>query len=317
MQRVLVTGCEGFVGSHLADLLVERGLEVYGTVHGDARCLEQVADRMAVLACDMRERRQVEAIVGEVRPDIVFHLAAQSYVTVSWAEPQETLETNVLGTFYLLEALAREGLDATVEVIGSSSVYGPCQAQEMPLVEGREFRPTSMYAVSKVNEDMLGYFYWKAHGLNVVRVRPFNMTGPRKAADACSDFARGIAEVERGLKGVLLVGNLDTVRDITDGRDAVQALWLLAERGEPGQVYNLCSGRAYRMGDILETLLGLAEVRVEYRVDPSRMRPFDDPIYVGDSSRLRGLGWEPQIPIERTLSDLLDYWRERVNGAGG
>jgi len=311
--KILITGTEGFVGSHLADMLVEKSLEIYALVYGDTKNIGHLKGKITFLGCDLKDRHSGVKIVNEVKPDIVFHLAAQSFVTVSWEDPEETLKTNVLGTFYLLDSIKRTGIDSVIEIVGSSSVYGPCSKNEMPLREERKFRPTSMYAVSKVSEDMLGYFYWKVYGMKVIRVRPFNMTGPRKTFDACSDFAKGIVEIEKGLKEVLEVGKLDTVRDFTDGRDAVKALWLLAEKGKPGEVYNLCSGKAYRMEEILAKLISLSGREINYKVVPEKMRPYDDPIYVGDSAKLRRLGWKPQIPIEKTLSDMLDYWRlERI-----
>lgn len=314
-MRCLITGCEGFVGSHLADLLVSRGIPVYGMVYGDTGNIEHLKDPIAVFQGDLKDRHRVEAIVDQVRPDVVFHLAAQSFVTVSWEDPEETLRTNVLGTFYLLEAIRKAALDPVILVVGSSSVYGPRNEEEMPLQEDGDFRPTSMYAVSKVAEDMLGHFYWRVYGMRVIRVRPFNMTGPRKTFDACSDFARGIVEIEKGLREVLEVGNLETVRDFTDGRDAVRALWLLAEKGIPGEVYNLCSGTARRMSDVLKMLMSQSTVKVHYRVVPEKMRPFDDPVYVGSNAKLRALGWAPQIPFEKTLADMLDYWREKLDEA--
>jgi GDP-4-dehydro-6-deoxy-D-mannose reductase len=312
VDNALITGCEGFVGSHLADLLVEKGLSVWAMVYEDTRNIDHLRDRITVLDCDLNDRGRVEKTIGLARPNVVFHLAAQSFVTVSWENPEETLRTNVIGSFNLLDGLRKAGLDPVVQVVGSSAIYGVSSENEMPLREDRDFRPTSMYAVSKVSEDMLGYFYWQVYGMKVIRVRPFNMTGPRKTDDACSDFAKGIVEIEKGLTQTLEIGNLDTVRDFTDGRDAVRALWLLAEKGEHGQVYNLCSGTAHRMEDILKKLISLSGTDVKYRVSPEKIRPYDDPIYVGDSARLRSLGWEPRIPLEKTLSDMLDYWRETV-----
>jgi len=311
--RCLITGCEGFIGSYLADLLVAKGFSVYGMVYADTKDIEHLRGRISVLEADLRDRNQVEDVIRNARPDLVFHLAAQSFVTVSWEDPEQTLATNVLGSFYLLEAIKNAGLDPVVLVVGSSSIYGHCRAEEMPLAEDRELRPSSMYAVSKVAEDMLGHFYWQVYGMKVIRVRPFNMTGPRKREDACSDFSKGIAEIEKGLRDVLEVGNLETVRDFTDGRDAVQALWCLSENGEPGAIYNLCSGRGSRMDDVLQKLIALSGRRVQYRVVPQRMRPYDDPMYVGDNSKLRALGWQPLIPFETTLADMLGYWRGKVS----
>jgi len=314
-MKCLITGCEGFIGSHLADLLVAKDLEVHGMVYADTANIEHLRGHIAILEGDLRDRERVEAIIGQTTPDTVFHLAAQSFPTVSWESPEETLETNVLGTFYLLEALREAGLAPTVLVVGSSGVYGPGAEAEMPLEEGEEFRPASVYAVSKVAEEMLGYYYWRVYGMKVIRVRPFNMTGPRKTFDACSDFARGIAEVEKGLRQVLEVGNLEAARDIIDGRDAAKALWLLAERGLPGDVYNLCSGRSYGIRDVLQRLMTLSGDKIQYRVVREKMRPYDEPLYVGDNSKLRALGWEPGIPLETTLADMLDYWRDRLDEA--
>ena len=310
--RCLITGCEGFLGSHLADFLVAKGLVVYGTVYEDTGNLKHLDGKMTMVPLDLEDRQRVEAVVKESSPDLVFHLAAQSFVTVSWLDPELTLRTNVLGTFNLLEALRQHGHPSVVEILGSSAVYGPSSLSEMPLGEGHEFRPTSMYAVSKVTEDVLGYFYWKVYGLPILRVRPFNMTGPRKIADAVSDFARGIAEVEKGQREVLEVGNLDAVRDITDGRDAVQALWTLAQKGEPGETYNLCSGQGRTLREILEQILSLAKGKIEVEVSSEKLRPYDDPIYIGNNAKLLELGWKPQIPFVQTLQDSLDYWREWV-----
>jgi GDP-4-dehydro-6-deoxy-D-mannose reductase len=314
-MRCFITGCEGFIGSHLADLLVGKGLSVSGMVYADAVNIRHLERQMTTLQGDLRDRDQVQSIIDKTRPEVVFHLAAQSFVSVSWEDPEETLKTNVLGTFYLLETLRGLGLNATIIIVGSSSMYGPSAEGEMPLGENTAFRPTSMYAVSKAAEDLMGYLYWKVYGMRIIRVRPFNMTGPRKVGDACSDFAKGIVEIELGLRAVLEVGNLETTRDFIDGRDAARALWFLVERGVPGETYNLCSGNAYSMGQVLELLIKLASRPVDYRVDPGRFRPFDDPIYVGDNSSLRALGWGPEIPFEQTLTDTLNYWRTTLRQA--
>lgn len=313
MKRCLITGCEGFIGSHLAELLVSQGHSVYGTVFEENENLEALQGRITLKKGDLKNASWVGSLVNEIRPEVVFHLAAQSFVTVSWENPKETLETNVLGSFHLLESLQHASLDARVVVVGSSSVYGSRSEAEMPLNEGATLQPTSMYAVSKVAEDMLGYFYHSAYGMNVVRVRPFNMTGPRKTDDACSDFAKGIAEVEIGHSEVLSVGNLDTIRDFTDGRDAVKALSVLAERGIPGEVYNLCSGKAHRMREVLDVLLSIADKPVPWQVAEEKLRRTDDPVFVGNNLKLRALGWQPSIPLHQSLSDLLDFWRRKVS----
>jgi len=313
MSNCLITGCEGFVGSHLADLLVEKGLRVYGTVYEDTGNLDHLKGKIEVFRCDVNDKVVVKRVLEASKPDYVFHLAAQSYVMTSWENPELTINTNILGTLNILNALRELNLNPVVEIVGSSSVYGPRSVEEMPLKEDADFRPTSFYALSKVGEEMLGYMYYKVYGMNIVRVRPFNMTGPRKIGDACSDFTKGLVEIEKGLKKYLEVGNLETVRDFTDGRDAVKALWLLAEKGAQGEVYNLCSKRGYGMMEILNMAISLSGLKsVEVRQVPWKIRPFDDPIYIGDNSKLLSLGWRPEIPMEKTLSDMLDYWRRHI-----
>ena len=315
-MRCLITGCEGFLGSHLADLLVSKNVEVIGLVYEDPHNLKHLDGKIELVQADLRDQAKVRPLVQYAKPDVVYHLAAQSFVTVSWEDPELTLATNVLGTFYLLEALREQGSKALIEVISSSAVYGPCSVSEMPLQEGHEFRPTSMYAVSKVTEDMLAYFYWRVFGLRIVRVRPFNVTGPRKTGDAPSDFARGIVDVEKGRSGTVKVGNLDAVRDYSDGRDGAEALWLLAKRGEPGEAYHISSGQERSLRSVLHELLSIACIDAPVETSPSKLRPHDDPIYVGDHSRLRNLGWEPRIPFAQTLADTLQYWRDAGTDGG-
>lgn len=313
-NRCLITGCEGFIGSHLADLLIAKGLLVYGMVYGDTDNIDHLDGKIMLHECDLKDKKRIEKVIKDVKPNYVFHLAAQSFVTVSWENPEETLMVNVLGTFYLLESIRKSRINPLIEIIGSSAIYGLSHENEMPLKETKEFRPTSMYAVSKASDDALGYFYSQAYGMKIIRVRPFNMTGPRKTNDACSDFTKGIIEVEKGYKDMLEAGNLETTRDFTDGRDAVKALWLLAEKGKIGEVYNLCSGRGYKMEEILKKAITLSGMDIKYKQIPEKMRPTDDPIYIGDNTKLRSLGWRPQIPIEKSLSDMLAYWREKLCG---
>lgn len=317
-MRVLITGLTGFVGSHLADYLVGRGdVEVYGTYRWRSR-MENVAhlrDRVRLVECDLRDPVAVRRALAEVRPDRVFHLAAQSYVPASWVAPAETLAGNVLGQLHLFEAARELGLPARFQVAGSSEEYGLVHPDEVPIREDNPLRPLSPYAVSKVAQDMLAYQYWMSYRTHAVRTRGFNHTGPRRGeVFVTSNFARQIAEIERGLREpVVRVGNLEAVRDFTDVRDMVRAYWLALEHGQPGEVYNICSGRGYTIRQVLDTLIDLAHVRVEVREDPERMRPSDVQVLLGDCSRLRTLtGWTPTIPFETTLKDLLEHWRQRV-----
>jgi len=312
MNRCLVTGCEGFIGSYLASLLLEKGQTVYGTVHPLAEKLDSLKDRITILKCDITDRKRVDDVVSEVKPDYVFHLAAQSFIRPSWQDPEKTIEINILGTLYLLDSVRKANIDPLIEVACSSAEYGFTGEGEILIKEDEQFKPSSPYGVSKVGQDMLAYLYWHTYSIKVIRIRPFYITGPGKVSDACSDFARGIVEVEKGQTNTLNTGKLESVRDIVDVRDCVQAMWLLMEHGVPGEAYNICSGRGYKMRDILDMLLSMSPKKTKITQSPEKMRPSDDNILIGDNSKLRRLGWKPQIPIERTLSDILDYWRKRL-----
>src|SRR5262245_48624090 len=315
---VLITGFTGFVGSHLADYLVGRGdVEVFGVHRWRSRMdnVEHLRDRVRLVECDMREPSAIRRVLAQVRPDRIFHLAAQSYVPTSWLMPGDTLSGNVLGQLNLFEALRDLELAARVHIAGSSEEYGLVHPHEVPIREESPLRPLSPYAVSKVAQDLLAYQYWQSYRLHVVRPRGFNHTRPRRGeVFVTSNFARQIAEIEKGkVEAVVSVGNLDSVRDFTDVRDMVRAYWLALERGEPGEVYNICTGRGYTAQQVLDILLGLAHVKVEVRKDPARMRPSDVTLLVGDYSKFhRATGWQPTIPFEVTLKDLLEHWRKRV-----
>ena len=317
-MRVLITGLTGFVGSHLADHLLTRSeIEIYGTYRWRSRVdnVEHLRGRVEFVECDLRDAVAVRRMLATARPERIFHLAAQSYVPASWLAPAETITGNILCQLNLFEAVRDLGSRPRIQVAGSSEEYGRILPGELPIREDNPLRPLSPYAVSKVTQDLLGYQYWMSYGLHVVRTRGFNHSGPRRGeVFVTSNFARQIAEIEKGLREpVVRVGNLDAVRDFTDVRDMVRAYWLALEHGEPGEVYNICSGRGYTARNVLETLLDLTHVRVEVREDPARMRPSDVNILLGDCTRFRRLtGWEPTIPFEVTLKDVLEYWRQRL-----
>lgn len=309
MKSSLVTGVGGFLGSHLAEFLLGKGIAVAGTIHTDTSNVQHLKDKLTLLTCDLLDKSQVEAAIDGGQPQIVFHLAAQSLPGAAWQDPEATFRVNVFGTLYLLEVVRKTGLDTTIVVACSSAEYGMVKQEEMPIKEGRELLPLNPYGVSKVAVDLLAHLYWRTYGMKIIRVRPFFVVGSRKTGDVCSDFARGIVAVERGDQPSLKVGNLEAVRDFVDVRDAVLALWLLAERGTPGEVYNLCSGVGHPVQEILDILLSLAAVPIPVEQDPAWVRPADEPVVTGDNSKLRALGWEPRIPLKETLRDLLDYWR--------
>jgi GDP-4-dehydro-6-deoxy-D-mannose reductase len=317
-MRVLITGFTGFVGSHLADYLVARGdVEVFGTHRWRSRLdnVEHLRGRVQFVECDLRDGGAVRRVLREVRPDRLFHLAAQSYVPTSWLAPGETLTGNLGGQLNVFEAVRELDLPTRIQIAGSSEEYGLVHSDEVPIREENPLRPLSPYAVSKVGQDLLAYQYWQSYRLHVVRTRGFNHTGPRRGeVFVTSNFARQVAEIEKGAREpVVRVGNLEAVRDFTDVRDMVRAYWEALEQGVPGEVYNICSGRGYTARQVLEILLGLAHVSVEIREDPARMRPSDVALLVGDCSKFRKTtGWQPTIPFEVTLKDVLEYWRQRV-----
>jgi GDP-4-dehydro-6-deoxy-D-mannose reductase len=317
-MRILITGITGFVGSHFAEFALAQGLDVYGSCRWRSKTenIDHLRHRIHLIESDLRDLSSVQNLLELSAPDFIVHLAAQSYVAVSWHTPAETLNTNSISQVNLLEAIrARRNTPPRFLVIGSSEEYGLVYEDELPISETNALRPLSPYAVSKVTQDLMGYQYFKSYGLPIVRTRAFNHEGPRRGdVFVTSNFARQIAEIEAGRREpVLLVGNLRARRDYTDVRDIVRGYWRLLEDGEPGEVYNLCSGRAWAIQDILDFLLGQATVRPVVKEDPTRLRPSDVPVLIGNASKVRkAVGWEPQIPFEQTLTDLLQFWRERV-----
>jgi GDP-4-dehydro-6-deoxy-D-mannose reductase len=315
MRRVLVTGITGFAGSHLVDLMLARGgVEVFGLLRWRSRTenIEHFRSRVTMIECDLRDPISTRDALERVKPDWIFHLAAQSFVPTSWNAPAESLTTNLLGQLHLFEAVRHIGLKARIQIACSSEEYGLVHENELPIRETNPLRPLSPYAVSKVAQDMLGYQYFQSYGTDVVRTRGFNHEGPRRPhVFVASDFAWQISEAEKGRREpVIHVGNLDARRDFTDVRDMVEGYWLALEKGEPGEVYNLCSGKAYSIREVLDLLLGMSKCKIEVRTDPRRLRPSDVPVLLGDGSKFHQVtGWAPKIPFEKTLADSLDYWR--------
>ncbi len=316
-MRVLITGVTGFAGSHLADFALSHGgVEIFGTARwrSPSQNIEHIADKMTVIDADLRDASSIESLVADIKPTWIFHLAAQSYVVSSWNLPSDTITTNVVGTVNLFEAVRRARYSPRVLVACSSEEYGYVEPDEVPITEKNPLRPLSPYGVSKVGQDLLSYQYFKSYGLDVVRTRAFNHTGPRRGrVFVCSNFAIQIIEAQKGLRPYVSVGNLDAVRDFTDVRDTVRAYWLALEAGEAGEVYNICSGRGYSIREVLEKLIALSGADVKVRVDAERLRPSDVPLLIGDRTKFtERTGWQPRIPFDQTLSDVLAYWRERI-----
>ena len=320
-MRALITGASGFVGEHLcACLLAHTDWQLAGTVYPQPVEARPQEPRLRLQHVDLRDPQRVQALVDEVQPDCIFHLAAQSFVPVSFADPWDTLENNIRAQLNLLEAVRRSGREIRMLVVGSNEEYGTPRLGELPQTEESPLRPNNPYAVSKVAQDFLGLQYYLAYGAPVVRVRPFNHTGPGQSSRfVVPAFASQIARIEAGLQEPLVqVGNLDVARDFTDVRDIVRAYHLAVTQGEPGDVYNLASGRPQSVQGLLETLLGCAKVDIRVERDPSLYRPVDVQVVYGSADKFRRqTGWEPHIPFEQTLRDTLDYWRAQVAGGKG
>jgi GDP-4-dehydro-6-deoxy-D-mannose reductase len=306
----LVTGATGFAGSHLVDQLLRDHPAVAAWSHRRGSAPEHGGDRrIGWNAVDLLDRAAVSRALSDLRPSVVYHCAGVAHVGESWTEPVRALSVNVLGTHHLLEGIREAGLACPVLVAGSALVY---RSSIGPLAEDDPIGPSDPYGVSKLAQEMLA----SACGHTpVFLVRPFNHAGPRQSpAYVTSSFARQIAEIEAGRREpVLLVGNLESRRDITDVRDTVRAYQLVVRHGRPARPYNVCSGQAYRVRDLLDTLIAFSTASVEIRLDPSRLRPSDNPVIAGNRSRIEAeVAWVPEISIQRTLDDLLNYWRRTI-----
>ncbi|MBI4039694.1 GDP-mannose 4,6-dehydratase [Candidatus Daviesbacteria bacterium] len=315
--RSLITGITGFAGSHMAEFLLNEDHEVYGIARWRSRRehMDKIEGKVKILEADLLDSHSLDNIMLSVRPDYVFHLAAQSYVPASWTSPEATLEINVIGSVNLFESVRKAQINPAVQIACSSEEYGLVHPNEVPITEENPLRPLSPYAVSKVAMDYLGYQYCQSYGMRIIRTRGFNHTGPRRGeVFAESTFAKQIAEIEKGKQDpVILVGNLDAKRDYTDVRDMVRGYFAAAQKGEAGEVYNICSGKTWQIKEVLDHLLSLTKVKVAIKEDSTRMRPSDVPILLGDNTKfVKKTGWKLTISFEKTLEDLLNYWREKV-----
>jgi GDP-4-dehydro-6-deoxy-D-mannose reductase len=302
----------------MAEYALANNAEVFGSSRwrSNTENIDQLRSKIALIECDLRDLSAVRALLETANPTHVLHLAAQSFVGASWQAPAETLSTNIISQVNLLEAVRGLKMSPRFLVVGSSEEYGLVAEDELPIKETNALRPLSPYAVSKVAQDMLGYQYFKSYGLPIIRSRAFNHEGPRRGdVFVTSNFARQVAEIEAGLRDpVISVGDLTPRRDYSDVRDIVRGYWLLLERGEPGEVYNLCSGRSWAIRQVLDFLLEQSRVKgIDVRIDPARLRPSDVMVLEGDPSKIaKATGWKVEIPFECTLKDLLAYWRRRT-----
>lgn len=313
MERVLVTGACGMMGQHLLPLLLKKGnYNVLGTYFRPTTNLKELPKEVKIKEVDVRDYRAVLKVMEEFKPDKILHLAAQSYPTVSLDEPQYTVDTNIKGTINIFEAARYLKLNPVILVACSSAEYGFVDEKDVPIKETQPLLPLHPYGVSKVAQDLLSYQYYKNYGIRTLRARIFNTTGPKKVNDVCADFTKQAVMIEKGLQeNKLFIGNIDTRRAITDVRDMIEAFLLLMEKGQSGEVYNISGEKAYLIRDILAMILKETNINPEIVVDPKLLRPTDEKIIFGDTTKLRAhTGWTQKIPIETTIQDMVEYWRK-------
>jgi GDP-4-dehydro-6-deoxy-D-mannose reductase len=316
--RVLITGGAGFLGSFTAQRRLADGDQVWSTRFEGAGGNQNQTPGVKTIACDVTVPEELEQAIDESEPDLIFHFAAQTFIGESWADPKRTLITNCLGTVNLLEILRTKCSQATVVIACSSAEYGEVAGRGAPVQETDPLRPVSPYGLSKLDQDILGYLYFRTHGLRVIRARIFNTIGPGKRGDFLADFCQQITVIEAGkAEPFLRTGELNSRRDLTDVRDTVAALDLLAKRGAAGEAYNVCSGQTIRIGDVVTLLMAVAGRQIKIQVEGSRLRPFEESVIWGDNKKLIArTGWSPQISLGQTVKDTLDYWRERAADGG-
>lgn len=309
-------------GSHLADFILseDNTCQVFGTKRWRSSLsnVKHLISKVELIDCNLTDATAVRQTIEHLKPDYIFHLAAQSYVPESWRSPAATLTDNMMMQLNLLEAVRMAKVDPVIQLACSSEEYGMVKEDELPITEKNELRPLSPYGVSKVTQDMMGYQYWASYGMKIIRTRTFNHEGPRRGeVFVTSNFAKQIAEIELGLREpILRVGNLTAKRDWTDVRDIVRAYWLAVQHCQAGEAYVLASGRSRSVQELVDYLLSLSTKKINIELDPQRLRPSDVPLLEGDSSKFRECtGWKPEYSFEQMIADLLNYWRERLRAA--
>jgi len=315
-HRVFITGASGFVGRHLIQFLIRRGDSVAGTCFPEDPASCQLGDNVLLERVDIRSKDQLAPLIQDFSPHWVVHLAAISNVRVSWEKRQETVEINLLGTLNLLEVLREMIPPPRLLFVSSSDVYGILEPTDHPLREEEPIQVVNPYAFSKASAEMLVRFYSQIEGVEGIIIRAFPHTGPGQSPlFVCSDWAYQIASLERKSGGLLNIGNLEIKRDFTDVRDVVRAYVALLEKGQAGEIYNVCSGQPVSLQWILDTLISYSSSPIRIKVDPQRLRKADIPLLYGDNTKLRTTtGWQPEYPLGQTLKDLLDYWRFQLKG---
>ncbi|TXT65294.1 MAG: GDP-6-deoxy-D-mannose reductase [Promethearchaeota archaeon] len=341
MKKVLITGADGFLGSHLTDFLLQKGYHVFGLkrpntkVHNLSHYTNGIQDFsenekkeflahtiklptnsefLTLLECDLNNAKLLEELIIETHPELVFHFGAQPYVIPSWEDPRYTINTNVIGTINIFEPLKKHGIKSRVIVACSSAEYGTTTEKvKRPLKESDPLKAVHPYGISKIATELLAQQYFLNFEIDTVNLRFFNQTGPRKINDACSDFVRKVAQIELGLaEPVIEVGNLNPYRDITGIKDSLQAIWLAAQNGSSGQTFNVCSNRKIQIRKVLEIVLGFSSKKIDVRENtPEKLRKTDEDVILGDNTKLKDeLGFEITQSLEGLLREMFEYWIE-------
>lgn len=314
MKKVLIIGAAGFVGNYLIRYFTcFEEVDIYATkLLGES---VNFPDNVKTFNLDILNKDDIITLLYEIRPDYVFHLAAQSSVSVAWKNPAITIDINIKGAVNVLDAVRELYYKPRILLIGSGEEYGYIKANEIPIIEENNIRPGNIYAATKACQNMIGRIYAQAYDMEVIMVRAFNHIGPEQSSIfVVSDFCRQVAEIEMHMREpIMYVGNLAAKRDFTDVRDVVRAYALLIEKGIAGETYNVGSGRAYEIREILQKIVSMSEVEIEIRIDSNKIRPVDVPIIEADITKIREItGWKPSFTLEQTISETLDYWRKKL-----
>ncbi len=310
----LVTGAEGFIGSHLVRFLHARGWQVIGSYLTDSQTAFPTAGKLHFVQCDLRNGQRVSQLLNEYQPSHVFHLGAQSLPMVSWADPVRTFESNIMGSLYLLEAVRHMKKCPVVVSACSSAEYGYVPPSSIPVTEDQPLHPLHPYGISKVCLDLLTREYFLDYKIPTVNLRLFNTTGPGKTDDAPSDFVRQLVRIKKGLqRPVIEVGNLKPRRAFLDVRDTVRGFYLAALKGSPGETYNLCATSTQAIGTLLRTAIRLSGIKPKIQISPRLMRPSDEKIIFGDTRKFREKsGWRTLFSIDETILSMLRYWDNKL-----
>lgn len=321
-MKILITGITGFIGSHLAEYcLTKPGVIVYGTARPadlkiEIKNIEHIRNKVNLIPCELTNEKEVLRTIKKVRPDTIFHLAAENFVPLSWKFPKENLANNIFSELNIFEAVKQLKINPVIVIALAGGEYGLVYKKELPLRETNPLRPLTPYALSKVAQEMLAFQYYRSHGFKTVLTRFFAIEGPKRRSEfGVSNFAKQIAMIEKGKQEpIIYVGNLKAKNDFLDINDAVKAYWLASRKCKFGEPYNVCSEKAKSMQWVLQTLVSLSTVEnIRVVIDPKRVRPIDVPVVLGNCSKFRKkTGWKPKIPLEKTLENVLNYWRERA-----